>query len=334
MTFAQADADVKRVARRYRPEEPASHPAYTARLDSLRTMVVSGIRPTLLMLLAAAALLFFVTCANVAALLLARSIARARDSAIRVALGAGRRHLALQFFLEGLFVSLTGAAIGVLLSIVLVRIVVSMAADFVPRADEIAIDWRVLMFALATAILSSALSCLTPLWQAARTQPKDALGAGVRTTAGAGSRRLSGALVVAEIALAFTLLAVSAVLVGDVGALQRTWPGFETRNLLTFQLTLPDGITANDDARTAHQVRLVETLAAVPGVEAVGFSNQTPLDGCCLSTVVSGWQRHRSGRRRRSRRRSPQLLPGARPDTEGRTAAPTAIRPAMTCLPS
>ena len=80
-------------------------------------MVVSGVRPTLLMLLAAAALLFFVTCANVAALLLARSVARARDIAIRVALGAGRWHLALQFFVEGLFVSLAGAAVGVLLSV-------------------------------------------------------------------------------------------------------------------------------------------------------------------------------------------------------------------------
>ena len=286
VSFAQADADVKRVAADIARRDPASHPAYTARLDSLRTMVVSGIRPTLLMLLAAAALLFFVTCANVAALLLARSIARARDSAIRVALGAGRRHLALQFFLEGLFVSLTGAAIGVLLSIVLVRIVVSMAADFVPRADEIAIDWRVLTFALTTAILSSALSSLTPLWQAARTQPKDALGAGVRATASAGSRRLSGALVVSEIALAFTLLAVSAVLIGDVGALQRAWPGFDMGNLLTLQLTLPDAITANADARVAHQIRLVEALASVPGVEAVGFSNQTPLNGCCLSTAL------------------------------------------------
>jgi putative ABC transport system permease protein len=286
VTFTQADADVKRVAAGIAQKDPASHPAYTARLDSLHTMVVTGIRPTLLMLLAAAALLFFVTCANVAALLLARSVARARDSAIRVALGAGRRHLALQFFIEGLFVSLTGAAAGVLLSILLVRMVVSMAADFVPRAEEISLDWRVLVFALATAILSSALSSLTPLWQVARTQPRDALGAGVRATAGARSRRLSGSLVVGEIALAFTLVAVSAVLIGDVGALERTWPGFETRNLLTFELTLSGAITAKDDVRVAHQSRLVEALAAVPGVEAVGFTNQTPLNGCCLSTAL------------------------------------------------
>jgi predicted permease len=286
VTFAQADADVKRVAAEIARTDPASHPAYTARLDSLRTMVVTGIRPTLLMLLAAAALLFFVTCANVAALLLARSVARARDSAIRVALGASRRHLALQFFIEGLFVSLTGAAIGVLLSILLVRIVVAMAADFVPRADEISLDWRVLVFALVTGVLSSALSSLTPLWQAARTQPRDALGAGVRATAGAGSRRVSGSLVVGEIAMAFTLLTVGAVLIGNVGALERTWPGFDTRNLLTFQLTLSDAIAAKGETRVAHQIRLVEALAAAPGVEAVGFTNQTPLNGCCLSTAL------------------------------------------------
>ena len=148
-------------------------------------------RPTLLMLLAAAALLFLVTCANVAALLLARSVASARDTAVRVALGADRWRLAAQFFFEGLFVSLAGAAAGVALSVVLVRVVMRMAADFVPRSDEVALDWRVLVFALVIAVLASALSSLTPLWQAMRTQAAEALSDGVRTTAGARSRRLS-----------------------------------------------------------------------------------------------------------------------------------------------
>jgi predicted permease len=286
VTFAQADADVKRVAADIARKDPASHPAYTARLDSLREMVVTAVRPTLLMLLAAAALLFLVTCGNVAALLLARSVSRARDSAIRIALGANRRQLALQFFVEGMFVSLTGAALGVLTSIWLVKVVVSMAADFVPRGDEISIDWRVLAFALATGILSSALSSLTPLWQTTRIQPRDALGDGVRTSAGARSRRLSGSLVVGEIALAFTLLAVSAVLIGNVSALRHTSPGFDTRNVLTFQVTLADAISSKDEVRVAHQIRLADAIAAIPGVEAAGFANQTPLDGCCLSTAL------------------------------------------------
>src|SRR4029079_15674697 len=119
----------------------------------------------------------------------------------------------------------------------------SMAADFVPRGEEIALDWRVLLFALATAVLSSALSSLTPLWQVARTQPKDALGDGVRSSAGVKSRRLSASLVVGEIALAFALLAVGALLIDNIRALQRTSPGFETGHLLTFQVTLPDAIS-------------------------------------------------------------------------------------------
>jgi putative ABC transport system permease protein len=286
VTFEQADADVKRVAAEIARQDPASHPAYTARLDSLREMVVTGIRPTLLMLLAAAGLLFLVTCGNVAALLLARSVARARDSAIRVALGANRRQLAVQFFVEGLFVSLTGAAVGVVLSIWLVKVVVSMAADFVPRGDEISIDWRVLSFALATGLLSSALSSLTPLWQTSRIQPREALGDGVRASAGARSRRLSGSLVVGEIALAFTLLAVSAVLIGNMSTLRRTSPGFETKNVVTFQLTLSDAISSKGEVRVPHQVRLIEAISGIPGVEAAGFANQTPLDGCCLSTAL------------------------------------------------
>src|SRR6476619_5347508 len=127
VSFGQADADAKRVAADIARRDPSSHPGYTARFDSLHAFAVSGVRPTLLMLLAAAALLFLVTCANVAALLLARSVARARDTAVRVALGADRWRLAAQFFFEGLFVSLAGAAAGVALSVVLVRIVIRMA---------------------------------------------------------------------------------------------------------------------------------------------------------------------------------------------------------------
>ena len=286
VSVAQADADVKRVAADIARREPASHPGYTGRLDSLQELVVSGIRPTLLMLLAAAALLFLVTCANVAALLLARSVARARDTAVRVALGADRRRLAVQFFLEGLYVSVAGGAAGVVLSTILVKAVVTIAADLVPRADQIALDWRVVLFAVATATAASALSSLAPLWQAMRTQAADALSDGVRTTAGARSRRVSGSLVVAEVALAFTLVAVSAALISEVRALERTSAGFDTHGVTTFQLTLPDAVVSDEAARTSHQQRLLAALSAIPGVQAVGFANQTPLDGCCLSTAI------------------------------------------------
>ena len=286
VTFAQAEAELKNVAAEIARKTPAQHQGYTAALDPLSGLIGKSIRPTLLLLLGAAGALLLITCANVAALLLARSVARARDTAIRVALGAGRRQLAFQYFIEGLIVSLTGAALGVLTSIGLVRAVVAMAAEYIPRAEDVAIDWRVLLFALGTGALASALSSLAPLWQATRMAPNAVLTEGVRASAGLRTRRLSQSLVTAEIALAFALIAVGGVLIAHLAAVTRIWPGFETRNLLTFELTLPDAIASTTDRLVPHQMRLVDALKNIPGVTGVTFSNQAPLDGCCLSTAL------------------------------------------------
>ena len=112
-------------------------------------------------------------------------MARARETATRVALGISQRQLALQYFAEGFLVSLAGTAAGVIASVWLLRLVISMGSDFVPRAAEIAMDWTVLAFALAMAVLTSLLSSIAPLWQAMRTAPIDVLNSGVRATAGA-----------------------------------------------------------------------------------------------------------------------------------------------------
>jgi putative ABC transport system permease protein len=282
----QAEADARRVAAEIAREEPASHPSYTAHLDDLQEAGIKEVRPTLLLLFGAAGLLLLITCANVAGLLLARSVARARETAIRVALGASRRQLALQYFLEGLLISFAGAAIGVLLSLALVRAVVTLAAEYIPRADEIALDWTVVAFAFASGCLVTALFSLAPLWQAVRTSPQDVLSEGVRTSAGARSRRLSHSLVVAEIALAFALLAVGAALTAHLGSLSRTSPGFDPENLLAFQITVSESAASDTDARVSLQIRLTESLRGIPGVSDVGLVNQLPLAGCCLTTVV------------------------------------------------
>jgi putative ABC transport system permease protein len=286
VTFAQADADVKRVASAIAAADPFSHPAYTARFDALRELVLENIRPTLLVLLAAASLLFLIGSANAAALLLSRSIVRVRETAVRVALGASKGTLARQFFAEGLLVAAIGSVAGVIISIGLVRMVLTMAAELVPRADEVSIDWRVLLFTLIIAIVASALSSLAPLWHATRTQPNEVLADGVRSTGGARTRHLSNSLVVAELALAFTLLSVGVLLWLHVQRLSSVDPGFDTDHLLTFQLTLPDAIVQDDHKRAAQQVRFIDALRALPGVQGVGISIQTPLNGCCISTAL------------------------------------------------
>jgi putative ABC transport system permease protein len=286
ITVAAVEADVKRVAAEIAADDPVNHPAYTARVFDLRETVVKDIRPTLLLLFAAAALLFLITCANAAGLLLARAVARARETAIRVALGAGRRQLGAQFFAEGLLVAVAGAAGGVFLSLTLTPVIVAMAGDYLPRAGEIAVDWTVLLFALGGAFVASALSSLAPLWQAARTAPADALGDGARASAGARSRRVSQSLSSAEVALAFALLVTSAILILHLRNLSRVSPGFDADDVLTFALSVPGPVADDPDKRVPLQRRLVEALQAIPGVGEVAFANQLPLAGCCMGTNI------------------------------------------------
>src|SRR5436190_3698804 len=286
VTLAQADDDVKRAAAEIAKLDPDSHASYTARMEDLRESEIRTIRPTLLLLFAAAGFLLLITCANVAGLLIARSVARARETATRVALGASARQLAIQYFVESLFVSFAGAAAGVFVSAGLVRMVLSLAADYVPRADEIAMDWTVLVFALGAGFSASAVSSMAPLWQAVRTVPSDVLSAGVRASASARVRTLSQSLVVAEIALAFTLLAVSAILVVHLRTLARTSPGFDPDGLLTFQVTVAPTIVSRDETRAPYQKRLLDALEAIPGVAGAGLANQLPLAGCCLAGTI------------------------------------------------
>ncbi|HLG56505.1 MAG TPA: ABC transporter permease [Vicinamibacterales bacterium] len=239
VSLEQATADAKRVAVNIAARDPERHPFYTAVVHGLRESPLNNIRPTLLALLTGAGLLLLIACANVATLLLARSVVRARETAIRVALGARRHQLALRYVAEGALVSVAGAVAGVGLSAIFVRQMLAAASDFVPQTEDIGIDWTVLTFSAAVALVTGVLAGLAPLWQAARTPPNAVLTEGVRASAAAPVRRLSQAFVVTEIALAFTLLTVSAILVVHLQNLGRVSLGFDPAGLLTFDLTLP-----------------------------------------------------------------------------------------------
>ena len=281
-----AAADARRVAAVMAKADPIGHAAYTARLFDLRTVAIKEIRPTLLLLFAASGFLFLITCANAAGLLLARSVERTRDTATRVSLGAGGRHLATLYFLENVPVACAGAVGGILASVTLTPAIVSLASEYIPRVEEVALDWTVLGFALTAGFLATVLSGIVPLWQALRIAPADALGDGARTTAGLRSRRISQWLVVAEIALAFALLAVSVVLLLHLRQLSRTAPGFDPAGILTFTVSLPGPIANDDPKRTATQRQIVEALQVIPGVTGVAFANDLPLDGCCFTTTI------------------------------------------------
>jgi predicted permease len=294
VSLEQARADVKRVAAIVAATDPKRYPFYTADAADLREPTSPRVQATLLALLGGAALLLLIACANVATLLLARSVVRARETAIRVALGASRRQLALRYFAEGALVSVAGAAAGVGLSVIFVRQILTAAAPFVPRTDLITIDWKVLGFSIALAVATGVLAGMAPLWQAMRTAPNAVLSEGVRASAGAPARRLSNAFVVTAIALAFTLLTASAILVVHLRNLGQVSMGFDPNNVVAFGLTLPlrtvdprlsaEARSAErrrlDEQRWAEQARLMDALQQTPGVTGVSFASQLPGIGC------------------------------------------------------
>ena len=252
-------------------------------------MVGAGVRAPLMILLGGAGLLLLIACANVATLLLARSVVRARETAIRVALGASRRQLALRYFAEGALVSVAGAAAGVGLSVILVRQILAAASGFISRVDDIAIDWKVLGFSVAVAVVTGVLAGLAPLWQAIRTAPNAVLSEGVRASAAAPAQRLSKAFVVAEIALAFTLLTTSAILVVHMRNLERVSLGFDPDGLVAFNLALPRGAGTSQERaeqRRAAQARLMDALRQTPGVTGAAFASQLPAGPFCGETPI------------------------------------------------
>jgi putative ABC transport system permease protein len=296
VSLEQAQADVRRVAATVAATDPQRYAFYTADAADLRERIAGGLRATLWILLGGAGLLLLIGCANVATLLLARAVVRARETAICVALGASRRQLALRYFAEGALVSVAGAAAGVGLSAILVRSILAAASKFVPHVDEIALDWKVLGFTVTVALATGVLAGLAPLWQAMRMAPNAVLSDGVRASASAPARRLSKAFVVAEIALAFTLLTTSAMLVVHVRNLGRVSLGYEPDGLLTFGLTLPRRVMAPDSppaeqarlatqARLAEQARLMDAIRQTPGVTGVTFASQLPGVACGATSL-------------------------------------------------
>ncbi|HTM04365.1 MAG TPA: ADOP family duplicated permease [Vicinamibacterales bacterium] len=285
VSLEQAQADAKRVAANIAAKDPSRYPFYTAKVVALREATLTNLNATLLIMFAGAGLLLLIACANVATLLLARSVVRARETAIRVALGASRRQLALRYFAEGALVSVAGAAAGVAASALFVRRILDAASEFVPHADGVGIDWKVLGFTVAIAIVTGVIAGLAPLWQALRTPPNAALTDGVRASASAPARRLSQIFVVAEVALAFTLLTASVILVLHLRNLNRAPLGFDANNLLTFELVLPQRLVAAKALEPEH-ARLLEALRQTPGVTSATFANQLPTYPGCLETAL------------------------------------------------
>ena len=274
MTVERAAADVRALGHDLAREFAHNH---GIDVRSYYEVVVGNVRTPLQVLLGAVFLVLLIACANVANLLLAAGLARRRELAIRLALGAGQGDLARQLIAEAVLLAAAGGMIGVLLASWAIRTFVALAADNLPRAAGVAIDGRVLAF---TAVLSIVVGIVCGLWPLLKLRTRELATAvregDTRTASGSGGRFGNG-LVVAEIALAFALLVGSTLLVKNLMLLQRRETGIQTARVVGFDVALA-GSGYGDDARVRGFYRdLHDRLRAVGGVEAVGVVSHLPM---------------------------------------------------------
>ncbi len=269
----QMDVVAGALARQY--PDSNSYIATTWTQPELKRLTGGG-EIAMAMLLGAVALVLLIACANVASLLLARSTERSREFALRLALGASRRALVRQLLAESLALGALGTAGGVLLAVGILKTILPLAGDRIPRLAETAVDGRVLAFSVALSVLTSVLFGLAPALQAAAADPAGGLKESARSIA-PGHDRFRRALVVGQIALGLVLLVGAELLMAGFLQLMQRDPGFRTSHLLTFNIGVPDAPTIAE--QIAFCDRVLARMTAIPGVQVAATGRPLPLQG-------------------------------------------------------
>jgi putative ABC transport system permease protein len=275
-----ARADLDSIMQRLAIEDPGPESDHRAATEFLTESRIGEIRPTLMTLMGAAVLVLLIACANVASLLLARSITRAREVAIRSAIGAGRARLTRQLVTENLTIAAVGGIAGLLLVKVTLGVLVSSGPADIPRLSEASVSPSVLLFGAFVTVLVGLLAGLAPIYNSRKLDLSVALKEGSAASgAGKQGNRFRNGLVVAEIGITVVLAFASILLLRSLITAQTTSPGFDPDHVLALSLQLPQATYPSDESQRLFYARLMEGLRAEPGVESVGAIN-CPLDDC------------------------------------------------------
>ncbi len=279
VSVAAAQSEMNVISERLAKQYPDDDAGWGALVVPLREDLVGEVRPLLLVLLGSVAFVLLIACANVGNLLLARTLARRREIAVRAALGASRRRLLGQLVAESLLLSAAGGALGLALASFGLPPLVALLADRLPRAAEIRVSVPVLAFTTLVSALTGVLAGIAPAWGAMRADLALALqqgGSRGGTEAGRGARSV---LVVAEVALALVLLTGAGLLVRSLWLLNGVDPGFDPRGVVRIAVLLPKERYDTNEKKAAFFGALVDRLRALPGVESVGATSNLPLNG-------------------------------------------------------
>jgi putative ABC transport system permease protein len=286
VSVERARSDINTVAARLGQSNPESSAGWDVLVFPLQEYTVRNVKRALLVLLGAVAMVLLIACVNVANLLLVRGAARSKELAIRAAIGASRKQLVRQLLVEQFALAAISAALGLLFAGWLLRGLLALLPNALPRQTHIGLDGSVLAFALLLTVLTPLLFGLLPALQASRTDLRELLAAGGRQSAQGTGRGVRRVLVVAELALAMMLLIGAGLLIRSFGQLATVSPGFAADHSLAASISLPSSRYAQGSPRDQFFGELLSRTRSLPGVTSVGLTQSIPM----LNDFVSGFE--------------------------------------------
>jgi putative ABC transport system permease protein len=280
VTVDQARTEMKAIAARLEKEYPSTNAGASISVTPLLESLIGKYRTNLTLLLGAVGLVLLIACANVANLFAARGAARAREFAIRAAVGATRGQIVRQLLMESFLIALLGGVLGFFIAAWVRDALIALAPHGVSRFQDISFDLPVLGFTFAIASVTTVLFGLWPAWQTSRADVQGALQAGSHGSGiSLGAKRTRDWLVISEIALTLTLLVAAALVLKSFSRMQSLQLGYEPRGLITARTELPFRVYSTREKLGAFTNLLLEKVRALPGVQSVGIGSNSPLMG-------------------------------------------------------
>lgn len=291
VTFEQAQSDISTVAARLQQQYPETNTDLGAVLTPLHEHLVGDIKPALMILLGAVGLVLLIACANVANLLLARAAVRQKEIALRIALGASRFRLIRQFLTESVLLSILAGTLGLILSVITLFIFGAFIPANIAHSKTVALDLRVLGFTFGVSVLTGLIFGLAPAIQTAKFNLNDTLKEGGRDSAtGSRGNHIRSALIVAEVAISLVLLIGAGLLINSFLRLRNIDPGFNSDNLLTMKIVLPEPKYREQQKRSAFYTDVINRIESLPGVKSAAVTTNLPLyrQGNSIGITIEG----------------------------------------------